>query len=217
MSNQEIELSETRKLEGVAPPVVVETKQPETQPASISTLFFRFSTKIERVIWFFGFACTWLIIYWFLVVIASGILCPLAYTYCGDLINVLIHKPLIASDVVFVLCMFIGLMALSSFFAFCERFCLSFFAGWFRRCYWCTEHVTIRFRQEYTKSVMKHDVEYIENISPGRLGQRFSEESSRIVIGLGPELGTMVRAFASMVTGCVLGFYYVGNERMIWL
>ncbi len=60
---------------------------------------------------------------------------------------------------------------------------------------------------------MKHDVEYIESISPGRLGQRFSEESSRIVIGLGPELGVMVRAFASMVTGCVLGFYYVGDER----
>lgn len=60
---------------------------------------------------------------------------------------------------------------------------------------------------------MKHDVEYIESISPGRLGQRFSEESSRIVTGLGPELGAMVRAFASMVTGCVLGFYYVGGER----
>ena len=60
---------------------------------------------------------------------------------------------------------------------------------------------------------MKHDVEYIESISPGRLGQRFSEESSRIVLGLGPELGMMVRAFASMVTGCVLGFYYVGDER----
>ena len=60
---------------------------------------------------------------------------------------------------------------------------------------------------------MKHDVEYIESISPGRLGQRFSEESSRIVLGLGPELGAMVRAFASMVTGCVLGFYYEGGER----
>ena len=75
--------------------------------------------------------------------------------------------------------------------------------------------MTIRFRQEYTKSVMKHYVEYIESISPGRLGQRFSEESSRIVIGLGPELGAMVRAFASMITGCIVGFYYVGNERMI--
>ena len=60
---------------------------------------------------------------------------------------------------------------------------------------------------------MKHDVEYIENISPGRLGQRFSEESSRIVTGLGPELGVMVRAIASMITGCVIGLYYVGNEE----
>ena len=43
------------------------------------------------------------------------------------------------------------------------------------------------------KAVLRHDVEFIESVSPGRLGQRFSEESSRIVIGLGPDLGMMVR------------------------
>ena len=62
---------------------------------------------------------------------------------------------------------------------------------------------------------MKHDVEYIESISPGRLGQRFSEESSRLVTGLGPELGAMVRAFASMVTGCSIGLYYVGMKGTV--
>ena len=55
---------------------------------------------------------------------------------------------------------------------------------------------------------MYHDVEYIESISPGRLGQRFSEESSRMVNGLGPELGLMFRAVASMVTGAIIGLTY---------
>lgn len=59
---------------------------------------------------------------------------------------------------------------------------------------------------------MKHRVEYIESISAGRLGQRFSEESSRIVNGLGPELGVMVRAIASMLTGCTIGLTYVRLE-----
>lgn len=72
--------------------------------------------------------------------------------------------------------------------------------------------MTIRFRQEYTKSLMKRDTEYIESISPGRLGQRFSEESSRIMTGLGPDLGVMVRALASMITGCVIGLYFVGLD-----
>ena len=72
--------------------------------------------------------------------------------------------------------------------------------------------MTIRFRQEYTKSLMKRDTEFIESISPGRLGQRFSEESSRIMTGLGPDLGVMVRALASMITSCVIGLYFVGLE-----
>lgn len=55
---------------------------------------------------------------------------------------------------------------------------------------------------------MYHDIEYIESISPGRLGQRFSEESSRMVNGLGPELGLMFRAIASMITGAIIGLTY---------
>lgn len=71
------------------------------------------------------------------------------------------------------------------------------------------EHVTIRFRKEYMKAVLRHDVEFIESVSPGRLGQRFSEESSRIVIGLGPDLGMMVRYVTSLVMGVFIGLYYV--------
>ena len=69
--------------------------------------------------------------------------------------------------------------------------------------------MTIRFRQEYTKSILKHEVEYVESISPGKMGQRFSEESSRIVLGLGPDLGLMIRSFASLITSTVIGLIYV--------
>ena len=58
MSEREIELAESGKKDEKVKETVVETKQPETRPASISTLFFRFSTKIELVILFLGFACT---------------------------------------------------------------------------------------------------------------------------------------------------------------
>ena len=71
------------------------------------------------------------------------------------------------------------------------------------------ENVTIRFRKEYTKAILRHEVEYIESISPGKLGQRFSEESSRIVTGLGPDLGMMVRSLSSVITGAVIGLVYV--------
>ena len=60
MSNQEIQLTETRKLDKNTPEIVVETNPQEVRPASISTLFLRYSTKKERAILFFGFACTWL-------------------------------------------------------------------------------------------------------------------------------------------------------------
>ncbi|KNB41677.1 hypothetical protein JH06_5813 [Blastocystis sp. subtype 4] len=124
MSNQEIQLTETRKLDKNTPEIVVETNPQEVRPASISTLFLRYSTKKERAILFFGFAFA----------IISGILGPFSYTYYGDLLNALIQTPLNASTVAFVLSMFTLFMGLSAIFAFCERFCLSFFAGGFRSC-----------------------------------------------------------------------------------
>ena len=54
-------------------------------------------------------------------------------------------------------------------------------------------------------ALFRHDVEYIEQFSPGRLGQRFSEESSRIVDGLGPGLGTMIRSLSSLFCGIYIG------------
>lgn len=71
------------------------------------------------------------------------------------------------------------------------------------------ENVTRGFRKAYVESLLHHDVEYIESVSPGRLGQRFSEESSRIVDGLGPGLGLLSRSLASMICGLVIGFIFV--------
>ena len=123
--------------------------------------------------------------------------------------NALIMVPLEASSVVRVISMFILFIAISAVLAFLERYCLSVFAGTTVSLSLTLEHVTIRFRKEYLKAVLRHDVDFIESISPGRLGQRFSEESSRLVTGLGPDLGTMIRFVTSMVTGSIIGFVYV--------
>ena len=141
--------------------------------------------------------------------VASGIVYPISYTYYGELMNALIMVPLEASNIVRVISMFILFIAISAVLAFFERYCLSVFAGMIVCHSLIVEHVTIRFRKEYMKSVLRHDVEFIESVSPGRLGQRFSEESSRIVIGLGPDLGMMVRYMTSLVTGTVIGLIYV--------
>ena len=53
--------------------------------------------------------------------------------------------------------------------------------------------------------MLRRDVEFIEKFSPGRLGQRFSEESSRIVEGLGPGLGVLVRSLSILFCGIILG------------
>lgn len=91
------------------------------------------------------------------------------------------------------------MLILSSVFGFLERLCLSYFA----------EHVTRAYRTEYVKTLLQHDVEYIDSVSPGKLGQRFSEQSSRIVDGLGPGLGILVETLGGLVCGMVIGFVYV--------
>lgn len=84
-------------------------------------------------------------------------------------------------------------------FIFFERLCLGYFA----------EHVTRKYRGEYVRALLNHDVEYVENVSPGKLGQRYSEESSRIINGLGPGLGIFIRSAACLVCGVCIGLYYV--------
>ena len=58
MPEREIELAESGNKDKKVTETVVETKQQEVRPASISTLFLGYSTKGDRVFLFFGFACT---------------------------------------------------------------------------------------------------------------------------------------------------------------
>ena len=105
------------------------------------------------------------------------------------------------------------ILLLSAVFSFFERYLLGFFAG---ECYseWSwIEHVTRHYRDAYMKSILQHDVEFIESYSPGLLGQRFSEQSSVIVNGLGPGLGAIFHAFAALVTGVIIGFMSVRTLR----
>lgn len=46
-------------------------------------------------------------------------------------------------------------------------------------------------------------------MKPGKMGQILSEESSRIINGLGPSIGQLVRAIATFISGCIMGFLYV--------
>lgn len=71
------------------------------------------------------------------------------------------------------------------------------------------EHVTERYRNEYLKAVLSHDIDYIESFSPGQLGQRFADESSKIYDGLGPSLGLFIRSLSSLFCGVIIGFCYV--------
>ena len=59
------------------------------------------------------------------------------------------------------------------------------------------------------KSLLQHDVEFIESYSPGTLGQRFSEQSSALIDGLGPNLGALFHAISALVTGIIIGFMSV--------
>ena len=75
--------------------------------------------------------------------------------------------------------------------------------------FWCVENITRRFREQFIHATLKHDVSYIESMKPGRIGQILSEESSRIINGLGPSIGQLVRALATFLSGCIIGFVYV--------
>lgn len=71
------------------------------------------------------------------------------------------------------------------------------------------ESITRKFRENFIKSVLHHEVSYIETMKPGKLGQILSEESSRIINGLGPSIGQLIRAIATFISGCLIGFLYV--------
>ena len=71
------------------------------------------------------------------------------------------------------------------------------------------ESITKKFREDYIKAVLHHDIPYIESMKPEEIGQVLSEESSRIINGLGPAIGQLVRAIATYLSGCIISFLYV--------
>ena len=185
------------------------TDEHQSSPASVKTFFLRYSTKGERTFLFLGFGC----ITCFHPLIQS---CSCFWNHVSNLFHVLrgadecAHHGSTGS----VECHSSDFHVYSLYCHFrCSRLpreILSLCVCWYDFSIPFTlEHVTIRFRKEYMKAVLRHDVEFIESVSPGRLGQRFSEESSRIVIGLGPDLGMMVRFMTSLITGTIIVLFYV--------
>ena len=124
---------------------------------------------------------------------------PLAFVCLGLLFDYLNKDEVNMGDVNRILVAFMLSLVAAAVFIFFERLCLGYFA----------EHVTRKYRKEYVQSLLRHDVEYIESNSPGKLGQRYSEESSRIINGLGPGLGIFIRSLACLICGVCIGLYYV--------
>ena len=141
--------------------------------------------------------------------ILSGVVSTLSFLFFGWVIDDLNMTDIDLSRITSSLVWYASILVAAALFAFLERLLLGYFAGMNYGGILITENVTRSYRKSYVESLLYHDVEYIESVSPGRLGQRFSEESSRIVDGLGPGLGLLSRSLASLVCGLVVGFYFV--------
>ena len=179
------------------------------KPVSVRTLLFKYATRKEKVVFFLGFLC--IVHYHILIVVSiiSGILTPLSYMFYGPLLDETNSYEIDFARIKFFL-LGVGLCLFgASIFAFFERLCLGYFAGIRYYCVWPTENITRQYRDHYVAALFQRDVEFLEQFSPGRLGQRFSEESSRIVDGLGPGLGSLVRALSSLFSGIVIGMTLV--------
>ena len=134
-----------------------------------------------------------------LVAVLSGGLASVSSIFYGLLMDELNVDSVEVSSVVKIIASYFSLLLLPAIFAFCERACLGYFS----------EQITRHYRDNYVAALLSHDVEYIESFSPGKLGQRFSEESSTIVEGLGPGLGSLMRALSSLFCGILIGVNYV--------
>lgn len=162
--------------------------------------------------------CVFCLLVPFLIIVAvlSGILSPLSFTFYGTILDE-VNSQEIDPNRLKILLLDIALFLLAaSIFAFLERLCLGYFAGISYYCAWSIENITRHYRDHYVAAIFRHDVEFLEQFSPGRLGQRFSEESSRIVDGLGPGLGSLVRALASLFCGIVIGLVHVTIVSCLW-
>ena len=64
-------------------------------------------------------------------------------------------------------------------------------------------------REKYIYALLHHDIDYIESNKPSTLGQAVAEESSRIINGLGPSIGRLVRSVSTFIGGVVVGLFHV--------
>ena len=64
-------------------------------------------------------------------------------------------------------------------------------------------------REKYIYAILHHDIDYIESNKPSTLGQAVTEESSRIINGLGPSIGRLVRSISTFIGGVIVGVVHV--------
>ena len=195
----------------------VEEKKVEHKlhPVSTTILFLRFTSGRELLCLVCGFFCVVCSIRWCIGAIISGMLTPISYIYSGQLLDELNRTALNYDDVEWTLFWYSFFLFLSSLFLFFEKYLLHYFAGCDSTRRWCIEHITRHYRDAYMRALLERDVEFIEQFGPGMLGQRFSEQSSAIVDGLGPTLGGLCHAISGLATGIVIGFISVATSHWI--
>ena len=142
-------------------------------------------------------------------------LTPVSNIYSGQLLDELNKEDLQYTNVKWILFWYSFFLFLSSVFLFLEKYLLNYFAGCDTTLCWSIEHVTRHYRDAYMRALLQRDVEFIEQYGPGMLGQRFSEQSSAIVEGLGPTLGDLFHAFSGLITGIIIGFLSVSAFQLI--
>ena len=110
---EEIELDSINKPSNPNP------NQVDVKPTALRTLFFKFASRKEKIVFSLGF----------LFAVLSGILSPLSFTFYGTILDE-VNSQEIDPNRLKILLLDIALFLLAaSIFAFLERLCLGYFAG----------------------------------------------------------------------------------------
>ena len=139
----------------------------------------------------------------------TGILLASSFIFLGDIVDRNNEESIELADVLVPVYQFAGIFVLSAVFAFLERYCLSTYAGWFGIDRLDLENLARHLREKYIYALLHHDIDYIESNKPSTLGQAVAEESSRIINGLGPSIGRLVRSISTFIGGVIVGVMHV--------
>jgi ABC-type multidrug transport system fused ATPase/permease subunit len=63
-----------------------------------------------------------------------------------------------------------------------------------------------RIRLNYLKAIFKQDAQWFDNINYMELASNISKESSAIQIGCGLNAGEVLRSYATLIAGIIMGF-----------